>query len=60
MSGDWWIEPEPRPTGSGIPEPGSRVEWDRDEWDVTIADRATYRIFRDRATGAWFLDGMYD
>jgi len=65
-SGDWWIEPDPRTTGSRsltgsrIPDPASRIEWDRDEWDVTLGDGATYRIFRDRATGAWFLEGVYD
>jgi len=48
------VLPNPR---SPIPGPGS---WDRDEWDVTLGDRATYRIARDRATGAWFLDGVYD
>jgi len=35
-------------------------EWDRDEWDVTLSDGATYRIFRERAMHAWFVDGSYD
>lgn len=35
-------------------------KWDRDEWDVTLGDGATYRIFRDRTTDAWFLEGVYD
>jgi protein ImuB len=35
-------------------------EWDRDEWDVTLSDGATYRIFRERATHAWFVEGSYD
>ncbi|MGH9254538.1 MAG: hypothetical protein ACRD3C_08205, partial [Vicinamibacterales bacterium] len=35
-------------------------EWDRDEWDVTLGDGATYRVFRERATGAWFLEGVID
>jgi hypothetical protein len=39
---------------------GGCPEWDRDEWDVTLGDGATYRIFRDRASGAWFLEGVYD
>jgi hypothetical protein len=34
--------------------------WDRDEWDVTLSDGATYRLCRDRATSAWFLEGSYD
>ena len=34
--------------------------WDRDEWDVTLTDGATYRIFRDRSTDAWFIEGVVD
>jgi len=34
--------------------------WDRDEWDVALADRAIYRVHRDRATGQWFLEGVWD
>jgi protein ImuB len=34
--------------------------WDRDEWDVTLSDGATYRIFRSRDTDAWFVDGVLD
>ena len=34
--------------------------WDRDEWDVTLADRVTYRIFRERDSGKWFMEGTVD
>ena len=34
--------------------------WDRDEWDVTLSDGATYRIFRDRRSGAWSVEGILD
>jgi protein ImuB len=34
--------------------------WDRDEWDVALADRAIYRVHRDRATGQWFVEGVWD
>ena len=34
--------------------------WERDEWDVTLSDGATYRVFRDRGTDAWFLEGVVD
>ena len=43
-SGNWW-------TGQA---------WDRDEWDVTLSDGVTYRVFRDRSTDAWFLEGVVD
>jgi protein ImuB len=45
-SGDWWTVPA--------------KAWDRDEWDVTLTDGATYRVFRDRATDAWFIEGIVD
>ena len=47
-SGDWW---------------DAVGEWKRDEWDVHIAldgCAALYRVFRDLATRAWFVEGIYD
>ncbi|HXO22041.1 MAG TPA: DNA polymerase Y family protein [Thermoanaerobaculia bacterium] len=41
---EWWTE---APTG-------------RDYWDVELAAGGIYRIFRDRATGEWYADGIYD
>jgi protein ImuB len=37
-----------------------REGWDRDEWDVTLTDGATYRVFRSRDTEQWFVDGVVD
>jgi len=37
-----------------------REGWDRDEWDVTLTDGATYRLFRARDTEQWFVDGVVD
>jgi protein ImuB len=34
--------------------------WNRDEWDVTLSDGATYRIFRDRRLDAWCVEGIVD
>jgi protein ImuB len=45
-SGQWWMDP-----GDG---------WDRDEWDVTLTDGATYRLFRERAADRWFIEGVVD
>jgi len=46
-SGGWWIH--------------DRVtSWERDEWDVTLSDGATYRVFRERDTDAWFIEGVVD
>jgi hypothetical protein len=37
---------------------GGPVE--RDYWDVELSGGGLYRIYRDRGTGDWFADGMYD
>lgn len=39
---------------------GGSGPWSRDEWDVALADGALYRIFRDRTTDGWFIDGVLD
>jgi protein ImuB len=57
-SGAWW---DPHP-------------WNRDEWDVTLADGVTYRLFHERmpaeggrvspkprrGEGGWFIEGVVD
>jgi protein ImuB len=43
-SGDWW-DSQP---------------WAREEWDVVLGDGVLCRIARDRRTGLWSLDGLYD
>jgi len=46
-SGGWWVE-------------DTKKYWERDEVDVTLSDGATYRIFRERDTDAWFVEGVVD
>jgi len=33
---------------------------ERDYWDVELSGGGLYRVYRDRKTGNWFADGMYD
>lgn len=33
--------------------------WSREEWDVALAS-GVYRVFKDRLSGAWFVDGELD
>jgi len=40
--------------------PAHETAWNRDEWDVSLSDGAMYRVFRDRETGAWFIDAIVD
>jgi len=46
-SGGWWVE-------------DTKKYWERDEWDVTLSDGSTYRVFRERDTDAWFIEGVVD
>jgi protein ImuB len=41
---EWWAE---EPVG-------------RDYWDVELTGGGLYRIFRDRTSGEWYADGIYD
>jgi hypothetical protein len=67
-SGGWWVDTadvhrdKPRSHGgvSASPWPVEVKAWERDEWDVTLSDGATYRIFRERDTDAWFIEGVVD
>jgi protein ImuB len=39
------------------------AHWDRDEWDVEVAEGAegaVCRLFRDRVTEQWFMEGVID
>jgi protein ImuB len=45
-SGRWWSD--------------DKSKWDRDEWDVELANGACYRLARDRETGQWEIEGEMD
>jgi protein ImuB len=32
----------------------------RDYWDVELHDGGLYRLYRERSSGEWFVDGIYD
>jgi protein ImuB len=60
-SGAWWAGDvgEPGEGGRGRRSLGEGG-WDHDEWDVTLNDGATYRVFHERDSGHWFLEGIVD
>lgn len=48
-SGAWW-QPSTERDGA----------WDRDEWDVALENGTAYRVFQDRTTGRWWVEGEID
>jgi len=63
-SGEWWEDTQDVSRGSGdggiVHRSLGEGGWDRDEWDVTLNDGATYRMFRERDSEHWFLEGIVD
>jgi len=65
-SGGWWVDAtdahQDGPQRHRDTENKNSLvkSWERDEWDVTLSDGATYRIFRERDTDAWFIEGVVD
>jgi protein ImuB len=45
-SGRWWR--------------GDQTSWNRDEWDLELANGGVYRLARDRDTGVWVIEGLFD
>jgi protein ImuB len=45
-SGAWWT--------------AAAGHWDRDEWDVALGDGTICRLFQQRETGTWFMEGVLD
>lgn len=48
-SGAWW-QPSTERDGA----------WDRDEWDIALDSGAAYRVFQDRTSGQWWVEGEID
>ena len=67
-SGEWWNTPGPGGSGGAVDSALSvssaalslSVSWDRDEWDVAMADGTIYRLVVERGVGQWFLEGVID
>ncbi len=55
-SGHWWDESAGDASGST----SRATPWDRDEWDVVLADGVSCRVFLEREVGQWFIEGTFD
>jgi protein ImuB len=70
-SGGWWrsscrdVETDAATTAPSVSEArqvvgmGPQHKWNKDEWDVALPD-GVYRIYRDRDSNQWFLEGILD
>jgi protein ImuB len=51
-SGEWWT--------ADADHPDRDRAWDRDEWDVSLANGHVYHLHHDRACAHWFVAACYD
>jgi protein ImuB len=59
-SGEWWVSSARLgPSKHGETSSGGGG-WSRDTWDVALSSGAVCRIYQDRITERWFLEGVYD
>ena len=58
-SGEWW-QMASAGRNAELDRLRGRTGWDRDEWDVALADGGIYRVFEDRESGRWFVEGIVD
>ena len=58
-SGGWWTTQTELPPKGGS-HTSSEHAWNRDEWDVALKNGVVCRIYQDRTTERWFLEGIYD
>ncbi|MCX6539789.1 MAG: hypothetical protein NT151_12780 [Acidobacteria bacterium] len=58
-SGEWW-KTSTTQGASGVEALRGLSGWNRDEWDVALADGGLYRIFEDRESGRWFVEAIVD
>ena len=56
-SGHWWDESAREASGCST---SRATPWDRDEWDVVLADGVSCRVFLEREVGQWFVEGTFD
>jgi len=59
--GEWWAATHSaEDSASDVLPNNSPAAYNRDYYELALADGAVYRIYCDLFTGKWFADGMYD
>jgi hypothetical protein len=65
--GEWWAEASSAPLQSDC-DNGMAGDWQasapsayaRDYYELALADGGVYRVYCDRYSMQWFVDGVYD
>jgi protein ImuB len=58
--GEWWAESLRSEPASTAWQASAPTPYARDYYEVALADGGVYRIFRDRLSARWYVDGVYD
>jgi hypothetical protein len=59
--GEWWAAAQSSEDSATEALPNnSSAAYNRDYYELALADGAVYRIYCDLSTGKWFADGIYD
>ena len=59
--GEWWAATQSSEDSAYYTLPNnSPSAYNRDYYELALADGAVYRIYCDLSTGKWFADGIYD
>ena len=59
--GEWWATQQTSGDSADYALPNNTsATYNRDYYELALADGAVYRIYCDLSTGKWFADGIYD
>jgi nucleotidyltransferase/DNA polymerase involved in DNA repair len=58
--GEWWAAAQSSEDSAAGALPNNSAAYNRDYYELALADGAVYRIYCDLSTGKWFADGIYD
>ena len=59
--GEWWAATQSsQDSTSNCLQTHAPAAYNRDYYELALADGAVYRIYCDLSTGKWFADGIYD
>jgi hypothetical protein len=58
--GEWWAATQSSEDSAYALPNNSPSTYNRDYYELALADGAVYRIYCDLSTGKWFADGIYD